>query len=91
MTQTNDCVIDIRSGEDGILYICQYRKIPFYWEKLSGGALEMNVEYRLILKKDDKSILEDTIVIEEVSVLGNRPNSKEFEKKIREYIRGLTP
>ena len=51
----------------------------------------MQVEYRLILKRDDKSVLEDTIIIEEVSVMGNRPNSREFEKKIRDYVRGLNP
>jgi len=37
MTQPNDCVFDIRPGEDGVLYMCLYRKFPFYWEKLSGG------------------------------------------------------
>lgn len=51
----------------------------------------MKTEYRLILQKNNDSILEDTISIEDVSVMGNRPNCAEFEKKIRDYIRGLNP
>lgn len=50
----------------------------------------MKTEYRLILKKNDDSILEDTIVVEDASTLSN-PNGSEFEKKIRDYIRGLNP
>jgi hypothetical protein len=47
-------------------------------------------EYRLILKKNDNSMLEDTIEIVEDGVMST-PNSTAFEKKIRDYIRSLNP
>lgn len=50
----------------------------------------MITEYKLILKKNDDLILEDTILIEDPSVMSS-PNAKEFEKKIRDYIRSLNP
>jgi hypothetical protein len=50
----------------------------------------MKTVYKLILKKNLDVILEDTIEIEDVSIMGTT-NAKEFEKKIRDYIRGLNP
>lgn len=44
----------------------------------------MIAEYRLILKRDEKSILEDTIVLD-----GFSTDLASFEKRIRDYIRGL--
>ena len=52
--------------------------------------MKMKTEYRLILKKNLDEILEDTIEIEDASIMST-PNAKEFEKKIRDYIRGLNP
>ncbi len=53
--------------------------------------MEMITKYKLILEKDGCSVLEDSVCIEDVSIMGSRPNCAEFEKKIRDYIRGLNP
>ncbi len=50
----------------------------------------MKTVYKLILKRNLDVILEDTIEIEDVSIMSTT-NAKEFEKKIRDYIRGLNP
>ncbi len=47
-------------------------------------------EFRLILERDGRSILEDTINVKDCSVMYT-PNADEFETKIRNYIRGLNP
>ena len=46
----------------------------------------MQVEYRLILKRNDDSILEDTVIIDDFP---DMEKTGAFEKKIRDYIRGL--
>lgn len=50
----------------------------------------MITKFKVILKKDLNEVLEDTVEIEDVGIF-NTPNAKEFEKKIRDYIRGLNP
>lgn len=50
----------------------------------------MKNEYRIILKKNGNSIIEDTIIIDDLSIMST-PNGAEFEKKIRDYIRSLNP